>query len=164
MRISTNGRCRGVGIPIGDGEGLCETAASWRLLTGRLAPRFRHRSYSTTSEEPPLQISTATGTSPIDPVTGQVTNYELPLNYGNPYEIWPNLEDNLWVGNRAYGSLVRFDQQTEQFTYFPYPEPRARTPKLEVDDQGTLWFALNYAQPIVAFRPKGNVPMRRSSP
>ena len=41
------------GIPIGDGEGLCETASSWRLLTGRLAPRFRHRSYSTTSEEPP---------------------------------------------------------------------------------------------------------------
>ena len=101
--------------------------------------------------------------SKIDPVTGQVTNYELPLNYGNPYEIWPDLEDNLWVGNRAYGSLVRFDQQTEQFTYFPYPEPRARTPKLEVDDQGTLWFALNYSQPIVAFRPKGNVPMRRSS-
>ena len=64
MRISPNGRCRGVGIPIGDGEGLCETASSWRLLTGRLAPRFRHRSYSTTSEEPPLQISTATGTSP----------------------------------------------------------------------------------------------------
>ena len=52
------------GLPIGDGEGLCETASSWRLLTGRLAPRFRHRSYSTTSEEPPLHISTATGTSP----------------------------------------------------------------------------------------------------
>ena len=51
-------------IPIGDGEGLCETASLWRLLTGRLAPRFRHRSYSTTSEEPPLQMSTATGTSP----------------------------------------------------------------------------------------------------
>ena len=33
-------------------------------LTGRLAPRLRHRSYSTTSEEPPLHISTATGTSP----------------------------------------------------------------------------------------------------
>ena len=36
----------------------------WRLLAGRLAPRFSHRSYSTTSEEPPLQISTARGTSP----------------------------------------------------------------------------------------------------
>ena len=59
------------GIPIGDGEGLCETASSWRLLTGRLAPRFRHRSYSTTSEEPPLQISTATGTSPKKALTGR---------------------------------------------------------------------------------------------
>ena len=43
---------------------IVTAASSWRLLTGRLAPRFRHRSYSTTSEEPPLHISTATGTSP----------------------------------------------------------------------------------------------------
>ena len=78
------------GIPIGDGEGLCETASSWRLLTGRLAPRFRHRSYSTTSEEPPLQISTATGTSPLVPALGR-----LPLQKLAPQHVQAFLNEKL---------------------------------------------------------------------
>ena len=33
---------------------LSETLVSWRLLAGGLSPWLSHRSYSTTSEEPPL--------------------------------------------------------------------------------------------------------------
>ena len=52
------------GIPFGDDEGLCETASSWRLLCWRgFHLGLAHRPYSTTSEEPPLQNSTARGTS-----------------------------------------------------------------------------------------------------
>ena len=60
---------------------------SWRLLTGRLAPRFRHRSYSTTSEEPPLQISTATGTSPPaaqDELAVSLDRIKRALDYSAP--------------------------------------------------------------------------------
>ena len=99
--------------------------------------------------------------SKIDPVTGEVTEYELPLKDGNPYDLWPDKDDNLWVENGIYNSLVKFDQQTRQFTYFPFPEFRAHTPKLDRDAEGTLWFTLrNQAGPgIAAFKPNGNVPV-----
>lgn len=96
----------------------------------------------------------------IDPVNGEVTEYELPLKDGNPYDLWPDEEDNLWVENAIYNSLVRFDQDSEQFTYYPFPELSAHTPKLDRDQAGTLWFTLrNQAGPgIAAFKPNGNVP------
>ena len=39
---------------LGATDRLCETLVSWRLLVGGLSPWASHRSYSTTSEEPPL--------------------------------------------------------------------------------------------------------------
>ncbi len=101
----------------------------------------------------------------IDPVTGSVTEYELPLKDGNPYDLWPDEDDNIWVENGIYNSLVKFDQQTQQFTYFPFPEFRAHTPKLDRDAEGTLWFTLrNQAGPgIAALKPRGNVPAGSSA-
>ena len=98
-------------------------------------------------------------------MTGDVTEYELPLKDGNPYDVWPDTEDNLWVENAIYNSLVRFDQTTEEFTYFPFPELRAHTPKLDRDGAGTLWFTLrDQSGPgIAAFKPHGNVPAGRAS-
>jgi hypothetical protein len=97
----------------------------------------------------------------IDPVTDEVTEYELPLKDGNPYDVWPDADNNLWIENMIYNSLVKFDQQTNGFTYFPFPELRAHTPKLDLDLGGTLWFTLrNPSGPgIAALKPNGNVQM-----
>tara|TARA_B100000745_G_scaffold87468_1_gene54808 strand:- start:304 stop:738 length:435 start_codon:yes stop_codon:yes gene_type:complete len=97
----------------------------------------------------------------IDPVTDEITEYELPLKDGNPYDIWPDADNNLWIENMIYNSLVKFDQQTNSFTYFPFPELRAHTPKLDLDFGGTLWFTLgNPSGPgIAALKPNGNVQM-----
>lgn len=103
--------------------------------------------------------------SKIDPVTGEVTEFKLPLKDGNPYDLWPDEEDNLWIENGIYNSLVKFDQQTQRFTYFPFPELRAHTPKLDRDAEGTLWFTLrNQSGPgIAALKPNGNVPRRNTA-
>ena len=93
----------------------------------------------------------------IDPSTNTVTEYDLPLKYGNPYEVMADLEDNLWIENRTYNSLVKFDQETEEFTYFPFPQIAAHTAKIEVDAQGTLWFPLG-RYGLTALKPEGNVP------
>ena len=95
----------------------------------------------------------------IDPVTDEVTEYKLPLKDGNPYDVWPDADDNLWVENMIYNSLVKFDQTTSEFTYFPFPELRAHTPKLDTDRSGVLWFTLgNPSGPgIAALMPHGNV-------
>ena len=93
----------------------------------------------------------------IDPVTDEVTSYELPLKDGNPYDIWPDDDNNLWIENGIYDSLVKFDQQTKEFTYFPFPELSAHTPKLDLGSDGTLWFTLGSPRGLAAFKPKGNV-------
>ena len=93
----------------------------------------------------------------IDPSTNTVKEYDLPLKYGNPYEVMADLDDNLWVENRIYNSLVKFDQETEQFTYFPFPQIAAHTAKMEVDAQGTLWFPLG-RYGLTALKLEGNVP------
>ena len=98
--------------------------------------------------------------SKIDPVTGTVTEFELPLKDGNPYDVWPDADDNLWVENGIYNALVRFDQTTNAFTYFPFPELQAHTPKLDRDAEGTLWFTLRgpSGPGVAALKPNGNVP------
>jgi virginiamycin B lyase len=95
----------------------------------------------------------------IDPASGKVTEYDLPLKWGNPYDLWPDAEDNIWVENAVYNSLVKFDPRTTQWTYVPFPDLGAHTPKLDRDKEGTLWFTLG-ASPkgLAAFKPKGNVP------
>ena len=103
--------------------------------------------------------------SKIDPVTSTVTEYTLPLKDGNPYDVWPDADDNLWVENGIYNSLVRFDQATNEFTYFPFPELAAHTPKLDRDAEGTLWFTLRgpSGPGVAALKPRGNVPATREA-
>lgn len=99
----------------------------------------------------------------LDPETKQMTEYKLPLKWGNPYESCADLNDNIWLENAAYQSLVKFDPQSKSFTYFPYPEMNAHTPKMEVDDEGTLWSGLTGpGQPkqLTSFKLNGNVPMK----
>jgi virginiamycin B lyase len=93
----------------------------------------------------------------IDPETGKVTEYDLPLKYGNPYDLWPDAEDNIWVENAVYNSLVKFEPATKKWTYYPFPELRAHTPKLDRDPQGNFWFTLGRPSGLASFRPKGNV-------
>ena len=103
--------------------------------------------------------------SKIDPVTSAVTEYTLPLKDGNPYDVWPDDDDNLWVENGIYNSLVRFDQKTDEFTYFPFPELQAHTPKLDRDAEGTLWFTLRgpSGPGVAALKPHGNVPAQTNA-
>ena len=103
--------------------------------------------------------------SKIDPVTSTVTEYTLPLKDGNPYDVWPDDDDNLWVENGIYNSLVRFDQKTDEFTYFPFPELQAHTPKLDRDAEGTLWFTLRgpSGPGVAALKPHGNVPAQTNA-
>jgi streptogramin lyase len=92
----------------------------------------------------------------IDPETGKVTEYDLPLKYGNPYDLWPDNEGNIWVENAVYNSLVKFEPATKKWTYYPFPDLAAHTPKLDRDKEGTFWFTLGRPSGLAAFKPNGN--------
>ena len=96
----------------------------------------------------------------VDPATGKVTEYTMPLKYGNPYDLWPDQDDNIWIENAVYDSLVKFDPRTKNFTYFPFPELSAHTPKLDRDKEGTFWFTLGKPSTLAGFKPKGNIASR----
>lgn len=96
----------------------------------------------------------------LDPETREITEYKSPLRYSGEYEAYADANDNIWLSLRAYGTLARFDQQGKKYTFFPYPEPGAHTPKIEVDSQGTIWFAAE--RKLVSLKPKGNVRLPNS--
>ena len=100
-----------------------------------------------------------------DPDTGESKVYTIPFRYTNPYACWADNEDNIWLdlgwGQSQYAGLGRFDQKTEQFTFFPYPEFRDHNAQLAVDPRGTLWFSSGRPGQLTSFRPKGNVPPLR---
>ena len=96
----------------------------------------------------------------LDPESGTVTEYELPLRYGDPYELIADSKDNIWIENTAYSSLVKFDQTTKQSTYVPYPEIRAATVKFEREPDDTIWFIMGRPSTLTGFKPHGNLPTR----
>jgi len=61
--------------------------------------------------------------------------------------------------------MVKVDQVTKQFTYFPFPELRAHTPKLDLDPAGVMWFTLRNASGpgIASLQANGNVPSGRGA-
>lgn len=95
----------------------------------------------------------------LDPDSGKIVEYKSPLRHSGEYEAYADADDHIWLSLRPYGTLARFDQQTRTYTYFPYPEPGSHTPKIEIDAQGTIWFAA--ARRLVSLRPNGNVPAPR---
>ncbi len=92
----------------------------------------------------------------LDPDSGKVTEYDLPLKYGNPYDLWPDADDNIWVENAVYNSLVKFEPATKKWTYYPFPELGAHTPKMDRDRSGNFWFTLGRPSGLASLRPKGN--------
>lgn len=92
----------------------------------------------------------------LEPETGKVTEYDLPLKYGNPYDLWPDAEDNIWVENAVYNSMVKFEPATQKWTYYPFPLLGAHTPKLDRDPKGVFWFTLGRPSGLTAFMPEGN--------
>ena len=81
----------------------------------------------------------------LDPATGEQREYDVlpftPVKASSPYGIIADHEDNIWFGDGGLGgALVKFDQETEEFTY--YPEPRqADNPNLDITREGAIIFS-----------------------
>ena len=74
----------------------------------------------------------------IDAKTGELTEREIPIKYGQPYDAKPDEQDNVWISSMNY--LTRFDPKREKFTVYPLPA-RTDMPKIEPTQAGSIWFA-----------------------
>ncbi len=81
----------------------------------------------------------------LDPKTGEQKEYDV-LPFSNvkasmPYGIVADNDDKIWFGDGGLGgALIRFDPETESFTY--YPEPRqGDNPNLDITRDGAIIFS-----------------------
>ena len=76
----------------------------------------------------------------LDPETGEIIEYNIPMPFSEPYDVWPDPEDNVWISDGGQGgTLIKFDPRTEKFTYYPSPQ-RTDMPKLEITREGAIWY------------------------
>jgi virginiamycin B lyase len=76
----------------------------------------------------------------LDPATGKMVEYKMPVAFAEPYDIWPDADNSLWIADGAMGgALIKFDQRTEKFTFYPAVQ-RGDIPKIEITRDGAIWY------------------------
>lgn len=81
----------------------------------------------------------------LDPKTGKQTEYDVMPNASDsrvivsePYEVIADHEDQIWIGDDGLGgALIKFNPQTEKFTYYPLPR-QSDTPRMDLTREGGL--------------------------
>jgi hypothetical protein len=61
------------------------------------------------------------------------------------------------MGDEAHNVIIKFDQKTKKFSYYPMPQPGQSINKFQVADDNTIWFG-SRAVPVVTsvhFYPDG---------
>ncbi len=92
----------------------------------------------------------------IDPDTGAIKYYELPVKLAAVYESISDAQGNQWAESQPYNGLFKLNPKTTQWTYYPNPVLRGHTPKMEVDEHGDIWYSMQGA--LMTLKPNGNVP------
>src|SRR5438876_4084893 len=76
----------------------------------------------------------------IDPASGQIVQYDIPMPFSEPYDVWADREDAIWISDGGQGgALIRFDQRAKKFTYYPTPQITDQ-PKLAITRDGAIWY------------------------
>jgi virginiamycin B lyase len=76
----------------------------------------------------------------VDVASGEVTEYDIPMPSSQPYDAWPDPDDNVWVSDGGQGgTLMMFDPEAEEFTYYPSPQ-FTDMPKLDIGSNGAIWY------------------------
>lgn len=82
----------------------------------------------------------------LDPETGKMVEFKIPAQRSEPYDIWPDKDDNMWISDAGMGgALIRFDPRTEKFTFYPAVQ-RGDMPKVEITREGAIWYNPRSAQ------------------
>ena len=86
-------------------------------------------------------IHTAGKIGRLDPATGDMTEIDVPLEYGSiPYDIQPDSENNMWFGDSGQNSaIVMYEQSSGSFTFYPAPQT-TDFPKIELTRDDAIWY------------------------
>ena len=92
------------------------------------------------------------------PGTGKMTEFTIPQQNAEPYDVAADPDDNIWVadvGQRTDGeygaSIWRFDPRSQEFTFYPKPQRHADSPKIQVTRDGAVWYSPRGSREAPAF-------------
>jgi len=81
----------------------------------------------------------------MNTTTGKITEYAIPEQAANPYDVSPDLDGNIWFPdspNADRSAMIgKFNTKDQTFTFYPKPQFSADTPKIQVTKDGAIWYA-----------------------
>src|SRR6058998_4210581 len=70
----------------------------------------------------------------LDQTTGRITEYTIPEQNAQPYDVSQDLEGNIWFPDSPTadrGAMIgKFNPKDQTFTFYPKPQFGADTPKI----------------------------------
>lgn len=91
----------------------------------------------------------------VDPVTGHIDEFEIPVKGGVPRKGGPDVDGNVWFGLHGAGKVVKVDYKTTKMTVYTPPSENSGTYAVSVDMKSNLvWVAQQQADRIARFNPK----------
>jgi virginiamycin B lyase len=78
----------------------------------------------------------------LDQTTGRITEYTVPMQNAEPYDVAPDAEDNIWAADAGQDAAIwKFSPGDQTFTFYPKPQRAADTPKIQITRDGAVWYS-----------------------
>jgi streptogramin lyase len=91
----------------------------------------------------------------VDPVTGEIEEFDIPVENAVPRKAGPDADGNVWVGLHGAGKLMKIDYKTTKMTVYSPPTENSGVYAASVDlKHNIVWFAQQHADKIGRFDPK----------
>jgi virginiamycin B lyase len=86
-----------------------------------------------------------------DPATGAWKEWQLPGNYPQPYAVFVDDKDMVWLSDFGSNALVRFDASQEKFEVYSLSSPDANVRQI-LGRTGEVWGAESGVDKLVVIR------------
>ena len=79
----------------------------------------------------------------LDQKTGRSKEYVVPRQQARPYDVAEDSSGLIWSADAGgrYAAIWSFDPDDESFTIYPKPQPEADSPKIQVTQDGAVWYS-----------------------
>ena len=78
----------------------------------------------------------------LNTVTGRWSEYDIPSQNAQPYDVSADPEDNIWSSDVGYtATLWKFNPRDKTFTFYPKPQRGSDSPKIQITKDGSVWYS-----------------------
>ena len=79
----------------------------------------------------------------LDQKTGKSTEYVVPRQQARPYDVAEDYSGLIWSadGGGRFAAIWSFNPEDETFVIYPKPQPEADSPKIQITQDGAIWYS-----------------------